>query len=121
MNFVTTFLTLTHQLHVYHWQVDSFSVHEALGEAYTDLDGLMDQFVEVFMGKNGKISSKGGFNIKLSNITDQEPVAFIDSAIGYLTNDLPKEIKEQDTDLLNIRDEMLAVLNKLKYKLVNLK
>lgn len=121
MNFVNTLLTLTHQLHVYHWQVDSFSAHEALGEAYTELDGLMDQFVEVFMGKNGKISSKGGFTLKIANITDQEPVAFIDSTIGYLTNDLPKEIKEQDTDLLNIRDEMLAVLNKLKYKLVNLK
>lgn len=121
MNFVTTLLTLTHQLHVYHWQVNSFSEHEALGTAYSELDGLMDEFVEVFMGKNGKISSKGGFNLKLVNITEQEPLSFIDSTIGYLTNDLPKELKEQDTDLLNIRDEMLAVLNKLKYKLVNLK
>jgi DNA-binding ferritin-like protein len=121
MNFVTTLLTLTHQLHVYHWQTDSFSAHEALGEAYSELDGLMDQFVEVFMGKNGKISSKGGFSLKLSNITEVDPIRFIDTAIDYLTNSLPKEVKEQDTDLLNIRDEMLAVLNKLKYKLVNLK
>jgi DNA-binding ferritin-like protein len=117
MNFVQVLLTTTHQLHVYHWQTDSYAAHQAFGQAYDALDGLMDQFVEVFMGKYGKVASKEGFNVNLSNITDKKPVEFIDTVIDFLTTELPKSLKENDTDLLNIRDEMLAELNKLKYLL----
>jgi DNA-binding ferritin-like protein len=117
MNFVQVLLTTTHQLHVYHWQTDSYAAHQAFGQAYDALDGLMDQFVEVFMGKYGKVASKEGFNVNLSNITDKKPVEFIDTIIDFLTNELPKSLKDNDTDLLNIRDEMIAELNKLKYLL----
>lgn len=118
MNFVQVLLTTTHQLHVYHWQTDSYAAHQAFGQAYDTLDGLMDQFVETFMGKYGKVASKGGFEINLSNITDKKPNEFIDSVIDFLTNELPKSLKsETDTDLLNIRDEMVGELNKLKYLL----
>jgi hypothetical protein len=77
----------------------------------------MDRFVEVFMGKYGKVASKGGFDIKLANITDKKPDEFINDIIEFLTVEIPKVIKEEDTDLLNIRDEILAELNKLKYLL----
>ena len=118
MNFVQVLLTTTHQLHVYHWQTDSYAAHQAFGQAYDTLDSLMDQFVETFMGKYGKVASKDGFDINLSNITDKKPNEFIDSVIDFLTNELPKSLKsETDTDLLNIRDEMVGELNKLKYLL----
>jgi len=117
MNFVQVLLTTTHQLHVYHWQTDSYAQHQAFGGAYDAIDGLMGQFVEVFMGKYGKVAAKEGFNIELNNITDKNPVEFINTVIDFLTNELPKNIKEQDTDLLNIRDEILGELNKLKYLL----
>lgn len=117
MNFVQALLTTTHQLHVYHWQTDSYAAHQAFGAAYDAIDGLMDGFVEVFMGKYGKVASKDGFDIKLSNITDKKPEDFINDMIEFLTVEIPKVIKEEDTDLLNIRDEMLSELNKLKYLL----
>ena len=117
MNFVQALLTTTHQLHVYHWQTDSYAAHQAFGGAYDAIDGLMDRFVEVFMGKYGKVASKGGFDIKLANITDKKPDEFINDMIEFLTVEIPKVIKEEDTDLLNIRDEILAELNKLKYLL----
>jgi hypothetical protein len=44
-------------------------------------------------------------------------MALIDSYIAYLNNELPQVCKEGDTDLLNIRDEMLSVLNQTKYLL----
>jgi DNA-binding ferritin-like protein len=121
MNFVSTLLTITNQLHIYHWQTTSGFHHDKFGEAYDNLDGLLDRFVEVFMGKNGRITSKEGFDLQLSNITEINPVDFINKMIDFLTNDLPKALKEEDTDLLNIRDEMLAELNKLKYLITSLK
>ena len=33
----------------------------------------------------------------------------------YLKNDISKMLKESDTDLLNIRDEMLAEIHKTLY------
>ena len=117
MNFVQVLLTTTHQLHVYHWQTESYAAHQAFGGAYDAIDGLMDQFVEVFMGKYGKVASKGGFDIKLANITDKKPEDFIDEVIEFMTTEVPKVLKETDSDLLNIRDEIVAELNKLKYLL----
>jgi DNA-binding ferritin-like protein len=117
MNFVQVLLTTTHQLHVYHWQTESYAQHQAFGGAYDAIDGLMDQFVEVFMGKYGKVASKEGFDIKLSNITDKKPEDFIDEVIDFMYTEVPKVLKETDSDLLNIRDEIVAELNKLKYLL----
>jgi hypothetical protein len=44
-------------------------------------------------------------------------VAIIDSAIAYMMKDLPTIVKPEDTDLLNIRDEMVGSLNRTKYLL----
>jgi hypothetical protein len=69
------------------------------------------------MGKYGRIESKDGFKIELSNYKDISPTDFVDKYVEYLVNELPKSLEETDTDLLNIRDEMLAQLHKLKYLL----
>jgi len=114
---VTNLLTLHNQLKIHHWQTKSYAEHQALGGAYDEFSGLIDEFIEVFMGKYGRIESKDGFNIELSNYKDIGTVDFVDKYIDYLVNELPKSLEETDTDMLNIRDEMLGQLNKLKYLL----
>ena len=119
---VTNLLTILNQLRIYHWQTrgkGSFAQHKALDKAYGEFSDLIDSFVEVFMGKYGRIKSKDGFTITLVNYENQNsPTEFCDKYVEYLTVTLPKELNvESDTDLLNIRDEMLAQLNKLKYLL----
>jgi len=117
MKYIKNLLTILNQLKVYHWQTTSYAQHKALGKAYDALNDLIDQYIEVYMGKYGRIEAKGGSTtIDLFN-TDQLPVdGFVNNAIEYLVN---LEIPDQnaDTDLMNIRDEMLAELNKLKYLL----
>ena len=114
---VTNLLTLHNQLKIHHWQTKSYAEHQALGGTYNEFSELIDEFVEVFMGKYGRIESKDGFKIELSNYKDISPTDFVDKYIGYLVNELPKSLEETDTDMLNIRDEMLGQLNKLKYLL----
>ena len=114
---VTNLLTLQNQLKIHHWQTKSYAEHQALGGAYDEFSGLIDEFVEVFMGKYGRVESKNGFNIELSNYKDISATDFADKYIDYLVNELPKSLEESDTDLFNIRNEMLAQLNKLKYLL----
>ncbi len=114
---VTTLLTLHNQLKIHHWQTKSYAEHQALGGAYDTLTGQIDEFIETFMGKYGRIESRDGFKIELSNYNDLGTVEFVDKYISYLVNELPKGLEESDTDLLNLRDEMLSGLNKLKYLL----
>jgi hypothetical protein len=114
---VTNLLTLHNQLKIHHWQTKSYAEHQALGGAYDEFSGLIDEFIEVFMGKYGRIESPGGFKIELDNYKDISPMDFVDKYVEYLVNELPKSLEETDTDLLNIRDEMLGQLNKLKYLL----
>ncbi len=114
---VTSLLTLQNQWKIHHWQTKSYAEHQALGGAYDEFSDLIDEFIEVFMGKYGRIESKNGFKIELANYNDISPTDFVDKYVNYLVNELPKSLEKTDTDLLNIRDEMLAQLNKLKYLL----
>ena len=113
--FITKMLTLQNQIRIYHWQTKSYSEHKALGSLYEGLDPLIDEFVEVYFGKNGVRKAKETFDLSLENYDDSNPTSFINACIEFLTNELPPLLKPQDTELLNIRDEMLALLNQTKY------
>ena len=121
MNIITNLLTIQNQFRVYHWQTQkkqgSFAQHEAFGKAYEELDPLIDDFVEVYQGKNGALMGKNGFTINLENLSD-DYLIFINETIDYFTQYLPQSLDQNtDTDLLNIKDEMLAILNQTKYRL----
>ena len=121
MNFITNFLAIQNQFRVMHWQtqkkVGSFAAHSAFGTAYEELDPLIDDFIEIFQGKKGVIKGINGFTIQLANL-DENPVAVVDECIRFLIDVIPQGLNEsEDTDLLNIRDEMLAILNQTKYRL----
>jgi len=121
MNFITNLLTLQNQMRVFHWQtqhkVGSFAQHTAFGTAYEELDEKIDDFIEVYQGKNGVIMASGGtFNLTLHNLSDNAE-EFVDEYVSYLVEYVPQSLEEADTDLLNIRDEMLAILNQTKYRL----
>ena len=121
MNFITNLLTLQNQMRVFHWQtqhkVGSFAQHSAFGTAYEDLDAHIDDFIEIYQRKKGAImASSGTFNITLHNLSENAE-DFVDEYITYLVEYVPQGLEETDTDLLNIRDEMLGILNQTKYRL----
>lgn len=122
MNFITNLLTMQNQFKVYHWQTQkkpgSYAQHIAFGTAYDELTPLIDDFIEIFQGKRGVLMGRDGFTINLQNL-DDSPTVFIDEFVDYLTQSVPQALDSTaDTDLLNIRDEMLAILNQTKYRLM---
>ena len=122
MNFITNLLTMQNQFKVYHWQTQkkpgSYAQHIAFGTAYDELTPLIDDFIEIFQGKRGVLMGRDGFTINLQNL-DDTPNVFIDEFVDYLTQSVPQALDSTaDTDLLNIRDEMLAILNQTKYRLM---
>lgn len=110
---VQNLLTVSNQLKYYHWATNSYARHKALGGAYDDFNELMDEFVEILLGKYGK--NLPTINVVIHAKSELEMCAAIEEICNYLSNELPQVLNENDTDLLNIRDEMLAVMNRLKY------
>jgi DNA-binding ferritin-like protein len=118
MTLITTLLTLQAQLRVFHWQTKSYAEHQALGGLYSDLDGLVDEFVETFSGRYGTPAAKDSYKFNVVNYKDNAGVVqVLDTAIAYMVKDVPAMLKPEDTDLLNIRDEMIGAMNKTKYLL----
>jgi DNA-binding ferritin-like protein len=110
---VANMIEMEQQLRIWHWQTKMYSRHQAFGATYNALGELIDSFMEAYMGKNGRISAPG--SIPLQDLNN-EVESKIDSYIEFL-NSLTETLEPRDTDLLNIRDEMLGLMNKLKYLL----
>ena len=115
---VVNLLKVQTQLRILHWQTLSYAAHKALGKAYSDLDELIDSFVEVHQGKYGRIIFETPIDLGLVNQDEIDLEDILMQLNDYLTgtfNDMHDSVK--DVDCLAIRDEILAVINKLRYLL----
>jgi len=105
------------QFRFMHWQTTSFSQHKAYGEIYESLDENIDEFVEACMGKHGRPKFSGGYNIEGEDLEEIELGELLAQVEGFLLSFNEIYDQQVDSDLLNIRDEMLSSLNKLRYLL----
>jgi hypothetical protein len=113
---INFFFTLREQIKLYHWQTHVFSRHIATDEVITALDKTIDEYVETYMGKYGRPRMTARTNtVRVQNITEKTAVRFIKAAIAHLQGPLVKKLKPTDTDLVNLRDEMMGELNKILY------
>ena len=67
---LTTFLTYQNQYKIFHWQTRSYSQHKSFGEIYESLTENIDEFVETFIGKYGRIISASTFDFSLDNYSE---------------------------------------------------
>jgi hypothetical protein len=110
------FFTMREQIKLYHWQTKVYSRHKATDGVIEALDTSIDKYVEVYMGKYGRMKmNSSNSTVHVSNLSEKSIVKFIHKCINYLQTTLVKKLKEGDSDLMNIRDEMLAELNQLLY------
>jgi hypothetical protein len=115
------FLQMLNTVKLYHWKTHSYAQHKATDQLYTDLNGNIDAFVEIMLGKTGS----------RVNLTNQKSLPLLD--YSNLT-DFKKEIEKykmflinmntntglnitNNSDLLNVRDEILGNLNQFTYLL----
>lgn len=114
---VRDLLQMQNQLRILHWQTKSYAAHKALGEAYEGLDDLIDTFVETALGRKEACFSEGNVTIQLFDIKQLDACTALETYKQYLSEISCKLNPEIDSDLLNIRDEMLGLINKTCYLL----
>jgi len=114
---VTMFLQMLNTVKLYHWKTSSYAQHKATDELYSNLNDTIDTFVEIMLGKTGsRVNLTGTKSIPLLDYTDvsgfkREVEMYKDYLIGLQVN------SHRDTDLLNVRDEILGHLNQFTYLL----
>lgn len=118
---LTMFLQMLNTVKLYHWKTSSYAQHKATDELYTNLNANIDSFVEVMLGKTGG----------RVNLTGQKTVPLLDyTNLGDFKSEVEKYKKfliemnkdadiniTNNSDLLNIRDEILGNLNQFTYLL----
>jgi len=114
---VTMFLQMLNTVKLYHWKTSSYAQHKATDELYSNLNSTIDTFVEIMLGKTGgRVNLTGTKTIPLLDYTDvsgfkREVEMYKDYLIGLQVDG------HRDTDLLNVRDEILGHLNQFTYLL----
>jgi uncharacterized membrane protein len=106
---------------LYHWKTSSYSQHKATDELYAILNANIDKFVEILLGKNGTRINLTGIKtmplIDYNNMVDFKRK--IENYKHYLIN-MSGDDKlnvSKNSDLLNVRDELLGNLNQFTYLL----
>lgn len=100
-----------------HWQTMGDAKHRAYGDIYDTLGDLIDSFTEAMMGKYGRPEFESEFSIMFQDLSSLSIQNFLDGITDFLVSFTEQLDPKYDTDLLNLRDEMLAAINKLKYLL----
>jgi len=108
--------------HIYHLQVKSEMgsgwEHSALNSFYEDILEITDELIETYQGQYGIIE---GYEIIDSSATGQiKSLEYLQKVVDYIRSER-KVIKEEDTHLHNIIDEVVALCYRIIYKLTNLK
>ena len=120
-NVTVRFLEILIMVKLYHWKTSSYATHKATDELYTNLNANIDKFIEVLLGKAGnRINLMGKKTISLIDLNSPERLrAEINSFKSYLVSitNSPAIRFMSNTDLLNIRDEILGNLNQFLYLL----
>ena len=109
------FLFTRDQIKIYHWQTTSFARHKSSDNLVDSLSSKLDKFIEVMQGKYGRIIIPKN-TYSFFNVDDESIVDILNEFRQWLIMDLPKPFdKKKDSDLMNIRDDILADINQTLY------
>lgn len=115
------FLEMLMMVKLFHWKTHSYATHKATDELYEKLNGNIDSFIEVLLGKTGsRIDLMDKKSISLIDLNSQEnlksKIMYLKSFLVGLDNN--KALNSMsNSDLFNIRDEILGNLNQFLYLL----
>ena len=111
------FMDMLTTVKLYHWKTMNYATHKATDELYDDLNKYIDEFVEVLLGYKGGVRAKlPRTHVTLHDCNSiEEFKKKIDGYKNVLIGFTSRFDSKKNSDLLSIRDEILATLNKSLY------
>lgn len=106
------------QIKLMHWQTNSYAEHKALDKMFGNLVDLTDTLLESIMGKFGRPQFEGNCDMSICNYSEELPISYMKDMRNCYENDCKGHFsKETDAEIINIIDEILAVIDKTQYLL----
>lgn len=110
------FMFVRDQMKLYHWTTNNYSRHIASDAFVDNLSLKMDTFMEVIQGtENKRLNIKNNSKFNFKRETDKSIIVLLEDFKEWLSFDLPKYINKKNTDLFNIRDDILSDVNNTLY------
>jgi hypothetical protein len=111
------FLYVRDQLKIYHWTTETYSRHIASDSFVDKLTNNMDKFMEIIQGSENKrmVLTKKTKEISFDNENDKSIIKVLNDFSDWLINKLPAYLPKKNTDLINIRDDILGDVNNTLY------
>ena len=115
------FLEMLIMIKLFHWKTFDYATHKASDELYSSLNGNVDKFIEVLLGKTGlRTDLLKATHLKMIDLSNNEELkekilGFKKYLVDLKDNKFMKMV--ENTDLYNIRDEILSDLNQFLYLL----
>jgi hypothetical protein len=104
--------------HIYHLTVKgemgSHAAHTALNEFYDGILGFIDEMIEVYQGQYGVI--EGYETIDTSETKTKDKIEYFEELAQFVRSE-KKCFSQEDSHILNIVDEAVALIYKTLYKL----
>jgi hypothetical protein len=111
---VSVMMEFNDQIKLYHWKTKSYARHKASCKFLKLFQDNLDRLVETFMGARDK-RVYDAFDLKFENLDDKTVIEYVKNFRIFLQKEFPRLVEKKDTDLLNIRDEILADVNRMLY------
>ena len=109
---IQLFFTLQLSNKLYHWNTSSFSRHKATDKLDTQLSKIIDNFIEVFIGRYNIKPQVNLINLNPFFLTDLGIVTLFEKSVKYLDK-MDKQIN--NSELLSIRDDLVIEINTILY------
>jgi len=105
--FIGTLFQSRDMMHIAHLQTTSFAEHKALNEYYEGILDLTDTFTEAYFGRNKRVE------IVIPESKNMDAV----SHLKELQSIIDAERNNYTSEIQNIMDEMLGLIDKILYLL----
>lgn len=101
-------------MHFFHLTTSSYAAHMASNTFYTDMPGLLDNLMESFTGRYGKLEAMGKFKI-----VPTDGLLAVVNLLQWI--DANRQGMTDDSEIQNVIDEIVGLCNSTIYKLRELK
>lgn len=115
---VQVFLETLTSIRLYHWKTKSYAQHKATDQLYEELEGKVDEFVEVMQGKMMHPNRVQWMNDKIKADSPETKKGMVNQLLEFnrkMQNLDGIFSPQKDSDILSIRDDIVALVNRFLY------
>ena len=109
-----TLLQHVNQIRLFHWKTTSYARHKATDEYMEVINPIIDNIIESLQGGREK-RIMDSFTTKYQDLTEDNVMNYLKVYKHWLENHVPVLLNKIETDIFNLRDELLAALKRLMY------